>query len=220
MGSIGLQGREGSPRPTGATACKKSYKLIRPTSQRFSRATRFVTGWSELTLWRIHASLAQPDRPAIGCGAATGQPEMNRAVETAAAAAIESGRARRLANLRPFKPGKSGRGTKSKRCLALQASIVGDLGFHDLGELSGIDRIAVEQIVQLLVRSEKAKDHDEAARCSRQAQVWLRDLQRRCQPAPKPGLAEYLAARRERDDDEQADDVSVDAVSTPTEPVP
>jgi hypothetical protein len=43
---------------------------------------------------------------------------------------------------------------KSKRYLALRARIIGDLGVRDLSELSGIEQIAVEQIVQQLLRAE------------------------------------------------------------------
>ena len=55
---------------------------------------------------------------------------------------------RRLANLRPFKPGQCGAEVKSKRYLQHLARFVGDLGARDLSELPGIDQIAVEQIVQ------------------------------------------------------------------------
>lgn len=78
---------------------------------------------------------------------------------------------------RPFPKGVSGNpsGSKqSKRYVELRASIVGDLG-----ELSGLDQIAVDQIVRALLRSEKAKDHAEAARCSRNARDWLRYLRER-----------------------------------------
>jgi hypothetical protein len=123
---------------------------------------------------------------------------------TVPAAAIESGRAKRLANLRPYKPGQSGREVKSKRYLALHARIVGDLGVGDLGELSGIDQIAVEQIVQQLLRAEQCKDHAESARCSRTAQQWLKDLQARRakrEPQDERVLAEILAARDSEPED-------------------
>jgi hypothetical protein len=105
----------------------------------------------------------------------------------------------RLANLRPFKPGQSGREVKSKRYLALHARIVGDLG-----ELSGIDQIAVEQIVQQLLRAEQCKDHAESARCSRTAQQWLKGLQARRtkrEPQDERVLAEILAARDSEPED-------------------
>lgn len=112
----------------------------------------------------------------------------------ALAATSENARARRLANLRPYPKGVSGSDVKSKRYLELYASIVGDLGISDLDQLSGIERIAVEQIVQLLRRAERAKDHTEAARCSRTAQQWLRDLrEQRAKREPKRRpLAAYL----------------------------
>ena len=78
---------------------------------------------------------------------------------------------------RPFQKGVSGNpsGSKqSKRYIELRASIVGDLG-----ELSGLDQVAVDQIVRALIRAERAKDHAEAARCSRNARDWLHDLRDR-----------------------------------------
>ena len=83
---------------------------------------------------------------------------------------------KRLANLRPFKPGQSGGEVKSKRYLQHLALFVGDLGARDLSELPGIDQIAVEQIVQQLLRAERCKDHAESARCSRNAREWTRQL--------------------------------------------
>lgn len=118
----------------------------------------------------------------------------------ASVASSEKAAAKRLANLRPYKSGQSGSEVKSKRYLELHAAIVGGLGGPDLGELSGIDRIAVDQIVQQLLRAERAKDHAEAARCSRTAQQWLKDLQaRRAKPEPRSStLREDLAACRPR----------------------
>ena len=78
--------------------------------------------------------------------------------------ASERGAAKRLANLRPFKPGQSGSEVKSKRYLQHLARFISDLGVRDLGELPGIDQIAVEQIVQQLLRAERCKDHAESAR--------------------------------------------------------
>ena len=83
---------------------------------------------------------------------------------------------RRLANLRPFKPGQCGAEVKSKRYLLHLQRFIGDLGVRDLGELPGIDQIAVEQIVQQLLRAERCKDHAESARCSRNAREWTRQL--------------------------------------------
>lgn len=84
---------------------------------------------------------------------------------------------------RPWRPGQSGnpggRQSNGKRYQELRASIVGDLG-----ELSGLDQIAVDQIVRALIRAEKAKDHAEAARCSRNARDWLRDLRERRNAEP------------------------------------
>lgn len=102
-----------------------------------------------------------------------------------------------------FRPGHSGNPTgstmKSKRHREILACVLGDLGVGDLGKLSGIDRIAVEQIVQQLRRAERAKDHAEAARCSRTAQAWLKDVQarrvKREFARDEPVLAEYLAGR-------------------------
>jgi hypothetical protein len=111
---------------------------------------------------------------------------------TAPAAATESGRAKRLANLRPYPKGVSGITVKSRRYLEIRASIIAGLD----GEPSGIDAIAVEQITQQLVRAERAKDHDEAARCSRTAQMWLKGLQRRAKrEPPEETMAQYLARK-------------------------
>jgi hypothetical protein len=114
---------------------------------------------------------------------------------TAPAAAAESGRAKRLANLRPYPKGVSGITVKSKRYLELRANIISGLD----GEPSGIDAIAVDQIVQQLVRAERAKDHDHAARCSRTAQMWLKGLQARRakREPPGPTLADILREDRE-----------------------
>jgi hypothetical protein len=98
---------------------------------------------------------------------------------TASVAASEKGTARRLANLRPFKPGQSGSEVKSKRYLQHLARVVGDLGATDLSELPGIDQIAVEQIVQQLLRAERSKNDAESARCSRNAREWWCQLQKR-----------------------------------------
>jgi hypothetical protein len=119
-------------------------------------------------------------------------------------AASEKAAAKRLANLRPFKPGQSGSAVKSKRYLQhLQRFIgdhlqrfIGDLGVRDLGELPGIDQIAVEQIIQQLLRAERCKDHAESARCSRNAREWTRQLlDRRAGKATPVGsdLDAYLA---------------------------
>jgi hypothetical protein len=91
-------------------------------------------------------------------------------------ATAEKAAAKRLANLRPFKPGQSGSNVKSKRYLQHIARFISDLGVRDLGELPGIDQIAVEQIVQQLLRAERCKDHAESARCSRNAREWTRQL--------------------------------------------
>jgi hypothetical protein len=99
-----------------------------------------------------------------------------------------------------FRSGQSGNPSGSivsKRHLEILACVLGDLGVGDLRELSGIDRLAVEQVVQQLRRAERAKDHAEAARCSRTAQQWLKDLQgRRAKREPSgPSLHEYLAKK-------------------------
>ena len=103
---------------------------------------------------------------------------------------------RRLANLRPFKPGQCGAEVKSKRYLLHLQRFIDDLGVRDLGELPGIDQIAVEQIVQQLLRAERCKDHAESARCSRNAREWTRQLlDRRAGKAAPVGsdLDAYLA---------------------------
>jgi hypothetical protein len=103
----------------------------------------------------------------------------------ASVTASEKTAAKRLANLRPFKPGQCGSEVKSRRYLELQANVLADVGVRDLGELSGIDRIAVEQISQQLLRAERCKDHAESARCSRTAREWWRQLQdRRARAVP------------------------------------
>ena len=130
----------------------------------------------------------------------------------ASVAASEKAAARRLANLRPYKPGQSGSEVKSKRYLELHAGIVGDLGV-DLSELSGIDRIAVEQIVQQLLRAERAKDHAEAARCSRTAQQWLKDLQARRakrEPMPQESFADIAARAQAEADKRRARELAED----------
>jgi hypothetical protein len=91
-------------------------------------------------------------------------------------ATAEKAAAKRLVNLRPFKPGRSGSEVKSKRYLQHLARFISDLGVRDLGELPGIDQIAVEQIVQQLLRAERCKNHAESARCSRNAREWTRQL--------------------------------------------
>jgi len=94
---------------------------------------------------------------------------------------------------RPFPKGVSGNpkgshGHQTKRYLELRASIVGDLG-----ELSGLEAIAVDQIVCALIRAEKAKDHAEAARCSRNARDWLAQIaERRATQAPLPPTLEDM----------------------------
>jgi hypothetical protein len=101
---------------------------------------------------------------------------------------------------RPFPKGVSGNPSGSKqpkRYLEILGCVLADLGVGGLGELSGLDRLAVEQVVQQLRRAERAKDHAEAARCSRTAQQWLKDLQgRRAKREPSgPSLREYLAKK-------------------------
>jgi hypothetical protein len=96
--------------------------------------------------------------------------------EMASVARVEKAAVKRLANLRPFKPGQSGSEVKSKRYLQHLQRFIGDLGVRDLDELPGIDQIAVEQIVQQLLRAERCKDHAESARCSRNAREWTRQL--------------------------------------------
>ena len=111
-------------------------------------------------------------------------------------ATAEKAAAKRLANLRPFKPGQSGSNVKSKRYLQHIARFISDLGVRDLGELPGIDQIAVEQIIQQLLRAERCKDHAESARCSRNAREWTRQLlDRRAGKAAPVGsdLDAYLA---------------------------
>ena len=111
-------------------------------------------------------------------------------------ATAEKAAVKRLANLRPFKPGQSGSEVKSKRYLQHLARFISDLGVRDLGELPGIDQIAVEQIVQQLLRAERCKDHAESARCSRNAREWTRQLlDRRAGKAAPTGsdLDAYLA---------------------------
>jgi hypothetical protein len=117
--------------------------------------------------------------------------------ESAAVRAVKTGaEKRRLANLLPFKPGQSGSEVKSKRYLQHLQRFISDLGVRDLGELPGIDQIAVEQIVQQLLRAERCKDHAESARCSRNAREWTRQLlDRRAGKAVPVGsdLDAYLA---------------------------
>ena len=96
--------------------------------------------------------------------------------EMAAVTTVEKAAEKRLANLRPFKPGQCGAEVKSKRYLLHLQRFISDLGVSDLGELPGIDQIAVEQIVQQLLRAERCKDHAESARCSRNAREWTRQL--------------------------------------------
>ena len=87
---------------------------------------------------------------------------------------------------------------KSKRYLQHLARFISDLGVRDLGELPGIDQIAVEQIVQQLLRAERCKDHAESARCSRNAREWTRQLlDRRAGNAAPVGsdLDAYLARK-------------------------
>jgi hypothetical protein len=111
-------------------------------------------------------------------------------------ATAEKAAAKRLANLRPFKPGQSGSEVKSKRYLQHLTRFISDLGVRDLSDLPGIDQIAVEQIVQQLLRADRCKDHAESARCSRNAREWTRQLlDRRAGKAAPLGtdLDAYLA---------------------------
>ena len=113
-------------------------------------------------------------------------------------ATAEKAAVKRLANLRPFKLVQSGSEVKSKRYLQHLARFISDLGVRDLGELPGIDQIAVEQIVQQLLRAERCKDHAESARCSRNAREWTRQLlDRRAGKATPVGsdLDAYLARK-------------------------
>jgi hypothetical protein len=122
--------------------------------------------------------------------------------ETASAAALESGRAKRLANLRPYRKGVNGLTVKSKRYLEIRASV--DSGLDS--EPTGLDAVVVDQVTQLLLRAERAKDSDIAARCSRQAQQWLKQLQaRRAKREPREEtMSEYLARKYPKD--EESDD--------------
>jgi hypothetical protein len=100
--------------------------------------------------------------------------------------------AKRIANLRPhrYPKGTSGITVKSKRYLEIRANVVASLG----AEPCGIDAVAVDQIVQLLLRAERTKDHDDAARCSRTAHQWLKDVQARRVKRSEPPLRERIAA--------------------------
>ena len=113
--------------------------------------------------------------------------------ETAPETANEIARAKRLANLLPFKPGQQGRRVKPKRYFEHQANVLASVGVSDLNELVGIDRIAVEQATQQLLRAERSKDNAESARCSRTARDWWRQLQdRRAKEETVPSLQELL----------------------------
>jgi hypothetical protein len=101
-----------------------------------------------------------------------------------------------------WRPGVSGNPsgtTKSKRFLELNAGIMGDLGGED--RLSGVERIIVTQAVNLLIRSEKAKDGDTVVRLSNAATrllASLRNTRRLRSHKPIVPLREQLAAEAER----------------------
>jgi hypothetical protein len=77
---------------------------------------------------------------------------------------------------------------KSKRYVALLAGIV-----SEFGELTPAESVVVDQAIRLLIRAERAADHALAARCSRTAQSWLRDLrERRAVQAPLPQTVEEM----------------------------
>ena len=101
-----------------------------------------------------------------------------------------------------FRPGQSGNPSgsmKSKRYLALHAEIIGDLG-GDEASLSGVERIIVGQVCNLLVRAERVKDADDAVRCANSASrllATLRNGRHKREPTRVP-LRERLAAEAEQ----------------------
>lgn len=99
-----------------------------------------------------------------------------------------------------FKTGQSGNPSgsiKSKRYLALRADIVGDLGGEDA--LSGFERVIVDQVVCLVIRSQRVKNADDAVRCANSASRLLATLRsKRDQREPATSLRERLAAEAEQ----------------------
>jgi hypothetical protein len=116
----------------------------------------------------------------------------------ASVAASEKAAAKRLSNLRPFKPGQSGnpggRLSNSKRYQELYLAIAGAFG-----ELSAMEREFVARAAEQLRRAEREKnnaEHVRLTRCAAQLIDRVRDLRReRQREPPGPTLAEYAASK-------------------------
>jgi len=71
-----------------------------------------------------------------------------------------SGLEKRLANLRPMKPGQNRYTTKAAERARLESEIITELGAN----LTAIDRLELRHAVELLTR--RPRDHVDAVRCS------------------------------------------------------
>jgi hypothetical protein len=106
--------------------------------------------------------------------------------------------AKRLNNLRPFKPGQSGnpggRPSNGRRHQELFVAIAGAFG-----ELSALEREFVGRAAEQLRRAERETnnaEHVRLTRCAAQLIDRVRDLRRERQRKPSgPTLAEYIASK-------------------------
>jgi hypothetical protein len=134
------------------------------------------------------------------------------AIASMAASEKAAAAAKRLANLRPFKPGQSGnpggRLSNGKRYQELFAAIAGEFGGES--ELTAMEREFVSRAAEQLRRAERAKSNNELVRltrCAAQLIDRVRDNHRRQVPSG-PSLAEHLATRygaEERPEDASAE---------------
>jgi hypothetical protein len=91
-----------------------------------------------------------------------------------------NGQTRRRGPGRPWPKGTSGNPagkshhSKSKRYVELHAGIV-----SEFGKLTPAEMVVIDHVTRQLIRSERTKDAALAARCSRTAQSWLKDLRER-----------------------------------------
>jgi hypothetical protein len=109
----------------------------------------------------------------------------------ASVAVSEKAAAKRLANLRPFKPGQSGnpggRLSNGKRYQELFAAIAGEFGGES--ELTAMEREFVSRAAEQLRRAERAKSNNELVRltrCAAQLIDRVREKHRR-ESAPREG---------------------------------
>jgi hypothetical protein len=95
---------------------------------------------------------------------------------------------------KPFAPGVSGNplgphAVVKERVAELVAAMAADLG-----ELTGIDAVVLQQAARLLVRAERTKNPDIAVRASSVAQRMLASLSKKRSKRGRPTLHERVAA--------------------------